>query len=60
MPIYDFHCKKCRRRVELLINEAANPLCPLCRLPMDKECSCRNFVLKGEGWAKDRYARKKE
>lgn len=60
MPIYDFHCKNCGRKAELLVDEAVNPLCPSCGLPMDKECSCATFILKGEGWAKDGYARKKE
>jgi len=30
MPIYDYHCKSCDRRFELLVRSTSVPQCPHC------------------------------
>ena len=36
MPVYEYHCKKCRRKVSLFVKgfvEPPGPLCPICGSP---------------------------
>ena len=30
MPIYDFHCRACDARAELLVRASTTPVCPAC------------------------------
>lgn len=30
MPLYSYHCTKCDKDVELLINSSDTPVCPAC------------------------------
>ena len=54
MPIYDYACTACRRRVELIhgINEAGPSTCDACGGRMTKLLSPPAIVFKGSGWAK--------
>lgn len=62
MPIYEYECPKCKKRVEMILNrEHIAPLCcnEDCNVEMHKVFSASNFSLKGSGWAKDGYSSKK-
>jgi len=64
MPIYEYKCRECGRRVELLQQGAAvtEPQCEECGSGMKRLISASAFILKGEGWyvtdypSKDRKA----
>jgi putative FmdB family regulatory protein len=64
MPIYEYQCRECERRIELLQQGAsvAEPRCEECGGAMKRLISASAFILKGEGWyvtdypSKDRKA----
>ena len=66
MPIFEFECDTCGHRVEVLQkHDDPPPICAPCdeQLPdetqrMTKRVSSSSFVLKGQGWAHDRYGLK--
>lgn len=63
MPLYEYRCKVCGTKLEVLQKMADAP--PVCEdetcthyhKTMDKQISASNFELKGGGWAKDGYAK---
>jgi putative FmdB family regulatory protein len=59
MPIYEFECPSCHRRVESLFTNMKTPTNPVCdeceHTEMVKVIGISNFALKGSGWAKDGY-----
>jgi putative FmdB family regulatory protein len=61
MPIYEYKCKKCSKKVEELqgYNDPA-PECKECKEAMVRLISQPSFHLKGSGWYKDHYGLKKE
>ena len=70
MPIYEWCCPTCGCEEETFqdINDPA-PLCPMCCYNPDKQgkdermkrkISKSSFVLKGGGWFKDGYSKKKK
>ncbi len=53
MPIYEYQCRRCERRVEVLQKISDPPLadCPECGRPeLRKLVSAASFRLKGGGW----------
>ncbi len=54
MPSYDYECRICGHRVEVLhgVNDAGPTACERCGGPMRKLLSTPNIVFKGSGWAK--------
>lgn len=62
MPIYEYQCKECSRRLEALQRMSEPPLttCPECGGELKKLLSAPAFQFKGEGWYVTDYARKKE
>ena len=60
MPIYEYECKKCGKRVEVLQKFSDPPLaeCELCNGKMSKLISQNTFHLKGTGWYVTDYASK--
>lgn len=64
MPIYIYECPMCKKQEELFQTQyAAQHLynsctCKDCRIPMRRIIAPTNFVLKGDGWAKDGYDKK--
>ena len=54
MPTYDYECRSCGHRVEVLhgVNESGPTACIRCGGPMRKLMSTPNIVFKGSGWAK--------
>lgn len=59
MPIYEYVCKTCGNKKEILqkIDEPP-PKCCNCDTEMAKQISLSSFVLKGTGWYKTDYANK--
>lgn len=62
MPLYEYQCKACDRRLEVLQRLAEPPLttCPECGGELRKLVSAPAFQFKGEGWYVTDYARKPE
>ena len=57
MPIYEFRCSKCNKKLERIQKMTdPPPQCEVCRVEMQKQISASNFELKGGGWAKDGYS----
>lgn len=58
MPIYEYHCLKCRKDHEIIRKFSDKPLkiCPSCGGKMERKLSLSGFQLKGGGWYKDGYA----
>jgi putative FmdB family regulatory protein len=60
MPLYEYHCKKCRHRFER-IQKFSDPLvkkCPECGGPVEQIISAPAVQFKGSGWYVTDYARK--
>ena len=61
MPLYEYACRQCQAEFELLhkYGQAAGQQCLHCdSADIQRLTSLSGFVLKGSGWAKDRYDRK--
>jgi putative FmdB family regulatory protein len=58
MPIYEYHCKSCKKDFEVLqkITEPPLAVCPACGKKVKRLISQTTFTLKGGGWYKDGYA----
>lgn len=54
MPTYDYECRTCGNRVEVLhgVNDTGPAACERCGGPMRKLMSTPSIVFKGSGWAK--------
>jgi len=57
MPIYEYHCSKCKKTFEIFqkITEKLLTKCPDCDGKVKKLISQTSFALKGGGWYKDGY-----
>lgn len=61
MPIYDYECGRCKKKYEYFHKgpDDKKAICPYCgssdpkKLPSTKT----SHILKGKGWARDRYGR---
>ena len=55
MPIYEYHCKTCKKDFEVLQKITDDPLaaCPKCGKQVKRLISQTSFTLKGGGWYKD-------
>lgn len=64
MPTYVYECSRCQRQLELVqsIADIFRPFCSECQDEpvMERIIQSTAFVLKGRGWGKDGYARKKK
>jgi putative FmdB family regulatory protein len=60
MPIYEYRCKKCEKRTEVLVRAPAKPptRCRECGGRLEKLISSPAIQFKGEGWYVTDYARK--
>jgi putative FmdB family regulatory protein len=61
MPTYDYHCNCCQKDFEIEHSIKDDPIqeCPVCKTAsLKRMISKSDFVLIGDGWAKDNYARK--
>ncbi|RMD57934.1 MAG: zinc ribbon domain-containing protein [Nitrospirae bacterium] len=52
MPIYEYECRSCKKRIEVFqkINDAPLTKCEFCGGELKKCISNTSFVLKGSGW----------
>ena len=52
MPIYEYQCTKCGRKVEMMqkITDESLQTCPSCKGPLRRLMSLTSFQLKGNGW----------
>lgn len=63
MPIHEYVCKKCKNQFDIFYTsqsaverEEKDEKCPKCSSTKKKRLiKNTSFVLKGSGWAKDRY-----
>jgi putative FmdB family regulatory protein len=62
MPLYEYECQSCHRRLEKIQKFSDPPLevCPHCGGRLEKMISSPAFHLKGSGWYATDYARKGE
>ena|SRR5215471_4568622 len=62
MPLYEYECQSCHRRIEKIQKFSDPPLevCPHCGGRLEKLISSPAFHLKGSGWYVTDYARKSE
>ena len=60
MPLYEYQCRDCGRRLEIIQKFSEDPLteCSECGGTLEKVLSAPAFHLKGSGWYKTDYARK--
>lgn len=60
MPIYEYRCKKCDKKTEVLVRAPAKPptRCRECGGRLEKLISTSAIQFKGEGWYVTDYARK--
>ena len=60
MPLYEYQCRDCGRRLEIIQKFSDDPLteCSECRGTLEKVLSAPAFHLKGSGWYKTDYAQK--
>lgn len=58
MPIYEYRCLKCEKKLEVVRKFSDPPLrvCPECGGALRKLISNTSFVLKGSGWYSDGYS----
>ncbi|TAN23448.1 MAG: zinc ribbon domain-containing protein [Acidobacteria bacterium] len=52
MPLYEYECQRCHRRVEKIQSFSAEPLktCQFCGGPLEKLISAPAIQFKGTGW----------
>ena len=60
MPLYEYECKKCGRRVEKIVKFSDPPLktCESCGGKVKRLISSPAFRFKGSGWYVNDYAKK--
>ncbi len=60
MPIYEYRCRVCDHRFELLrsFSDTTPVTCPKCGGEVKKLISRNSFILKGSGWYATDYASK--
>ncbi len=60
MPLYEYECQQCHRRLEKIQNIKDAPLteCPACGGHLEKLLSAPAIQFKGSGWYITDYARK--
>ncbi len=57
MPLYDFACKTCDERQEVLQRyEDKAPTCASCAKPMARQVGATSFKLEGYSWGKNGYS----
>jgi len=62
MPLYSYRCGSCGHEFEEIQKFSDPPVktCPECSGTVEKQIAAGSFVLKGGGWYRDGYAKKKE
>ena len=63
MPIYEYQCTECDHiieKIESFKSEIRTIICPFCNGISNRKLSLGSFHLKGSGWYKDGYGKKKQ
>ena len=63
MPIYEYKCTECdhiTEKIESFKSEIRTIMCPFCNGISNRILSLGSFHLKGSGWYKDGYGKKKQ
>ena len=63
MPIYEYQCTECDHiieKIESFKSEIRTIMCPFCNGISNRILSLGSFHLKGSGWYKDGYGKKKQ
>ena len=63
MPIYEYQCTECdniTEKIESFKSEIRTIMCPFCNGISNRILSLGSFHLKGSGWYKDGYGKKKQ
>ena len=63
MPIYEYQCTECDHiieKIESIKSEIRTIICPFCNGISNRILSLGSFHLKGSGWFKDGYGKKKQ
>ena len=63
MPIYEYQCTECDHiieKIESFKSEIRTIICPFCNGISNRILSLGSFHLKGSGWFKDGYGKKKQ
>ncbi len=62
MPVYEYHCESCGKRLEKIQKFSDPPLtqCEVCGGPLKKVLSAPALIFKGTGWYVTDYAGKKQ
>jgi len=60
VPLYEYQCTRCGKRVEVIQSFSADPLttCEACQGPLEKLISASAFQFKGSGWYITDYSKK--
>jgi putative FmdB family regulatory protein len=60
MPLYEYKCKKCKHRLEVIqkVNDSPLGACPKCGGKLEKLVSSPAIQFKGSGWYITDYAHK--
>jgi putative FmdB family regulatory protein len=60
LPLYEYQCSKCGKRIERIRKFSDPPLskCPHCGGKLERLVSSSSFQLKGSGWYATDYGRK--
>ncbi len=58
MPLYEYQCQQCHRRVEKIQKFSDAPLttCPHCSATLERTLTAPAIQFKGSGWYKDLYS----
>ena len=58
MPLYEYECQQCHRRLEKIqkFSEALLTLCPTCGGELQQTITAPAIQFKGAGWYKDLYS----
>ena len=58
MPLYEYECRKCKARTEVMQKLSDKPLtrCPKCKGRVEKVLSAPAIQFKGSGWYVTDYA----
>ena len=63
MPIYEYQCTECDHiieKIESFKSEIRTIICPFCNGISNRILSLGSFHLKGSGWYKDGYGKRKQ
>ena len=63
MPIYEYQCTECdniTEKIESFESEIRTIMCPICNGISNRILSLGSFHLKGSGWYKDGYGKRKQ